>query len=276
MAGNWTSYGYLANTSGIFSGFYQFLASSPLLLKTVDLLNMYGLTIIGVALFTGWAVRYAAAAGTALLALYYFAYPPVGFSLFRPADGHLFIVDKNVIEAVALLYLAFTRIRGYGIDTLIRVVKDSKTATPDNAQGKLQEETVNTRREALKNLATIPVLGLMGVSALQVHKELEVDVMSGATIQLKSAALSELKGTLAKGKLGNHEISRLVMGGNLIGGWAHARDLLYAPSLFKAYNTEKKVYETLMLAENAGINSINIGFPSFPLMVKYKKLTGRK
>lgn len=274
MAGNWTSYGYLANTSGIFSGFYQFLASSPLLLKTVDLLNMYGLTIIGFALFTGWAVRYAAAAGTALLALYYFAYPPVGFSLFRPADGHLFIVDKNVIEAVALLYLIFTRIRGYGIDTLIWIVKNSKKAAPENVQDPVQHDTVNTRREALKNLATIPVLGLMGVSALQVHKELEVDVMSGATIQLKSAALSELKGTLAKGKLGNHEISRLVMGGNLIGGWAHARDLLYAPSLFKAYNTEKKVYETLMLAENAGINSINIGFPSFPLMVKYKKLTG--
>jgi hypothetical protein len=53
-----------------------------------------------------------------------------------------------------------------------------------------------------------------------------------------------------------------VAGGNLIGGWAHARDLIYASSLFKAYNTEKKVYETLMLAEQAGISTINIGFPS--------------
>jgi hypothetical protein len=31
-----------------------------------------------------------------------------------------------------------------------------------------------------------------------------------------------------------------------------------------------------MLAENAGINTINIGFPSNPLIAKYKKITGSK
>lgn len=31
-----------------------------------------------------------------------------------------------------------------------------------------------------------------------------------------------------------------------------------------------------MLAENAGIDTINIGFPSNPLMAKYKKATGSK
>jgi hypothetical protein len=66
------------------------------------------------------------------------------------------------------------------------------------------------------------------------------------------------------------------MGGNLIGGWAHSRDLLYVSSLFKAYNTEKKVYETIMLCEEAGINTINIGFVSNPLLQKYKKFTGSK
>lgn len=78
------------------------------------------------------------------------------------------------------------------------------------------------------------------------------------------------------GKIGNHEISRIVMGGNLIGGWAHSRDLIYVPSLFRAYNTEKKIFETLMLAEKAGINSINIGFPTMETMLKYKKMTGSK
>ncbi len=100
--------------------------------------------------------------------------------------------------------------------------------------------------------------------------------MSGATIQVKSASLSELKGELPKGKIGRHEMSRLIAGGNLIGGWAHSRDLIYVSSLFKAYNTEQKVYETLMLAEQAGINTINIGFPSNPLLAKYKKITGSK
>ena len=71
-------------------------------------------------------------------------------------------------------------------------------------------------------------------------------------------------------------MSRLIMGGNLIGGWAHARDLIYAESLFKAYNTEKKIFETLMLCEQAGIDTINIGFPTMATMVKYRKLTGSR
>ena len=60
------------------------------------------------------------------------------------------------------------------------------------------------------------------------------------------------------GKLGNLTISRMIMGGNLIGGWAHARDLIYASKLFKAYNTDEKVFQTLRLAEQYGINTILI------------------
>jgi hypothetical protein len=116
----------------------------------------------------------------------------------------------------------------------------------------------------------------MGWGALRSFRVYGADVMSGATVQVKQTALNELKGSLPKGKIGNHAISRLIMGGNLIGGWAHSRDLIYVPSLFKAYNTEKKVYETLMLCENAGINTINIGFPSNTLIQKYKKFTGSK
>jgi hypothetical protein len=119
-------------------------------------------------------------------------------------------------------------------------------------------------------------LGLLGWGAYRSNKLYEIDASSGATVQINRVALTELKGELPKGKLGNHEMSRLIMGGNLIGGWAHARDLLYAGSLFKAYNTEKKIFETLILCEQAGINTINIGFPTMSTMVKYKKLTGSK
>ena len=40
-------------------------------------------------------------------------------------------------------------------------------------------------------------------------------------------------------------MSRLLIGGNLMGGCAHSRDLMYASQLFKEYNTEAKVIETL-------------------------------
>jgi hypothetical protein len=109
-----------------------------------------------------------------------------------------------------------------------------------------------------------------------VQKKYGIDTLSGATIQLKTADLRKLEGTLPAGKIGNHTISRLIMGGNLIGGWAHSRDLIYVPSLFRAYNTERKVFETLILTEKAGINTINIGFMSNALIAKYKKITGSK
>jgi len=88
--------------------------------------------------------------------------------------------------------------------------------------------------------------------------------------------ISELKGELPKGKLGNLEITRMIMGCNLIGGWAHARDLLYANTLFKAYNTNQKILETFHLAEMAGINATFITNSDYPIFNKYLKLYNGK
>ena len=271
---NWTAYSYLANTSGFFSGLYHWLASSEVLIKIVDIINIYGLIFIGVTLFVGFFSRLAAIGGVILLTLYYFAYPPFGTSLFNIDEGHIFIVDKIFIEGVALLFIIFYKDKGFSIDTIVEL--SGKAKKLPQPPGPEMEIYSSSRREVLKNLATLPFLGIMGWWSFQSNKKYGVDVISGATIQLKQIALGELKGVLPKGKIGSHEISRLVLGGNLIGGWAHSRDLIYVPSLFKAYNTEKKIYETLMLAEKAGINTINIGFPTNALIAKYKKMTGSK
>jgi uncharacterized membrane protein YphA (DoxX/SURF4 family) len=270
-AGNWTASSYLLNTSGFLSGFYHWIANSPSILAVTDILNMYGLLVIGLALFIGAFIRYASIGAILLLVLYYFAYPPFGISFMNTTEGHFYIVDKIFIEAMALLFILISKEKGYSIDNLIELSGRQKKAPVAIPAG-----NPSSRREALKNLASIPIMGFLGWGAVRNIKASGTDVMSGATIQVKQSALGELKGTLSKGKIGDHEISRLVLGGNLIGGWAHSRDLIYVPSLFKAYNTEKKVYETLMLAENAGINTINIGFPSNPLIAKYKKITGSK
>jgi uncharacterized membrane protein YphA (DoxX/SURF4 family) len=264
---DWSSKSYLANASGFLSGFYHWLAAGEAMVRVVDFLNVYGLILIGLALFLGIFIRLASTAGILLLVLYYFAYPPFGISLFGSIEGHFYIVNRNFIEALLLLWFVISKQRGYGISQLIKIGRRADTDTEPAMQ--------NSRREALKHLATLPVLGAMGWGAFR-HTSRDVDVMSGATIQLNFSTLDELKGELPMGKIGPHEISRLVAGGNLVGGWAHARDLIYASSLFKAYNTEKKVYETLMLAEQAGVNTINIGFPTNPLIAKYKKATGSK
>jgi uncharacterized membrane protein YphA (DoxX/SURF4 family) len=270
----WTSFSYLSNSSGPFSGIYHWMASEPAVLKTVDILNVSGLLLIGTALFIGLFSRIAAVCGALLLTMYYFAYPPFGDSLFSVSEGHLFIIDKIFIEALVLIFLVFLKDKGYGIDLFAELIKKSREADQTTQLGKAVYS--DSRREALKNLATLPFLGLMGVLAGENNKKYGVDVLSGATIQLNRSSIGELKGILPKGKVKEHEISRLVLGGNLIGGWAHSRDLLYVPSLFKAYNTERKIYETIILAEECGINTINIGYPTNSLMSKYKRMTGSK
>lgn len=276
----WTSYGYLSNTSGFLSPFYHWLAANPALLKAVDILNVYGLLLIGLGLFAGLFIRYAAAAGALLLALYYFAYPPFGGSLLWASEGSLYVVDRIFIEFFVMLFFVFTKQPGYGPDALKPLFRakrnPAKTITAGNTETEPHGLPLQSRREVLKNLVTLPVLGALGLGAFRIKERYGVDVLSGATIQVNAAALGELKGTLPKGKIGGQSLSRLVLGGNLIGGWAHSRDLIYVSSLFKAYNTEKKVYETLMLAENAGIDSINIGFSSNPLLARYKKMTGSR
>jgi uncharacterized membrane protein YphA (DoxX/SURF4 family) len=268
LAGDWSAAAYLKNASGPLAGFYHWLGSSEAMLKVIDPLNMYGLVAIGLALFLGVVIRPAAICGAVLLGSYYFAYPPFGASAAMQEHGSSFIVNAALIEAIALVAIACLTDRGFGIGALIPRKRKERQAGPDLATG--------GRREALQNLATLPLLGVVGWTAHQNREKYGADVMSGATITTGEVDISDLKGELPKGKIGDHEISRLVMGGNLIGGWAHSRDLLYVSSLFKAYNTEQRVFDTLRLAEAAGINTINIGFPSNPLMQKYKRVTGSK
>ncbi len=62
--------------------------------------------------------------------------------------------------------------------------------------------------------------------------------------------------TLPQGKIGNLSISRLICGGNLIGGYAHARDLIYVSPLLKNYFTDEKILETFEKCEENGINTV--------------------
>ena len=64
-------------------------------------------------------------------------------------------------------------------------------------------------------------------------------------------------GSLPMGRIGSVQFSRLILGGNLISGYSHSRDLGYVADLMRHYNTEAKVLETLELAESHGITAMN-------------------
>ena len=61
------------------------------------------------------------------------------------------------------------------------------------------------------------------------------------------------------GRIGDVEVSRLILGGNQFSGWSHSRDLGYLRDLFKAYSTPERIMDTLELAEESGINTMITG-----------------
>jgi len=60
------------------------------------------------------------------------------------------------------------------------------------------------------------------------------------------------------GRIGDLNISRLMLGGNLISHYHHCRDQHYVFNLVAHYNTPQKILETLAVAEENGINAMNI------------------
>ncbi len=64
------------------------------------------------------------------------------------------------------------------------------------------------------------------------------------------------KGLLPKGKIGKLEVSRMLLGGNLLTHYTHSRDLQYVYKLAEHYNTREKLLETLATAEANGIDTL--------------------
>lgn len=98
----WSAAGYLGSAE-TFAGFYAWLAS-PGMLPLVNFLNMWGLTLIGIALILGIFVRLASALGALMMFLYYLPilqFPHVG--------EHSYLVDEHIVYALALLLLGALR-----------------------------------------------------------------------------------------------------------------------------------------------------------------------
>ncbi len=74
--------------------------------------------------------------------------------------------------------------------------------------------------------------------------------------QGRAATPAATNAALPIGKIGDMEISRLLLGGNLLTHYTHSRDLKYVYSLAKNYNTDQKILDTLAVAEDHGVNTV--------------------
>ena len=275
---HWTSAGYLIESRWIFSGLFHWVAETPSVLKIVDLLNVWGLILIGLGLFFGCLTRISGISGIFLLFLYYITIPPLpSYTDGMRAEGNYLIVNKNLVELIALCVLTiFPTDKFLSIDRLFSKIK-KKSLVPVEENGiathrfkdnSLPKITLD-RREILKSLVALPVFGAFIISMVRRHgwqsfeeKQLmelvngKVNAITSATMKtFRFSNLKDLKSQVPHGLIGNVSISRLICGGNLISGFAHARDLIYVSPFLKQYFTDEKVIETLRICEACGINT---------------------
>jgi len=103
----WSSKGFLNESQWIMSDVAHWMASNDVVLQTVDFINIWGLTIIGISLIIGLFAKEAAIGGALLLLVYYLNNAPViGIEYSIPSEGNYLIINKTLIEAVALFVLA--------------------------------------------------------------------------------------------------------------------------------------------------------------------------
>jgi uncharacterized membrane protein YphA (DoxX/SURF4 family) len=106
-------------------------------LEWIDASVRWGLLVVGLCLLLGLFSRPACVAGAAFLLAFYLAMPPLlGVPDNPRVEGHYFLINKNIIEMLALLALATTPSgRWLGLDGLLQFLNPWRwRAAPASAE----------------------------------------------------------------------------------------------------------------------------------------------
>ena len=118
---NWSSLGFLMDSKGLFEGLFHSMAGNATVLNVVDVLNVWGLILVGAGLVVGLFTRIAAISGMVLLAFYYLSHPAIiGVIYAIPSEGSYLWVNKNLIELFSIwVILLFPTWKQVGLDRFI-------------------------------------------------------------------------------------------------------------------------------------------------------------
>lgn len=121
MKPNWSASSFLLQARGPLASLFHWIANRPEVLAYVNLMNIWGLILIGLGLILGCFTRTAGTAGLLLILLYYLCNPPfIGYFYSLPSEGSYLIINKNLVEAAALLVvLALHGGRYFGVDQIL-------------------------------------------------------------------------------------------------------------------------------------------------------------
>lgn len=124
-----SSAGYLRNASGPFAELFRTLAD-PAWAPWVDSFVALALLTAGVLLILGWFTQTACVVALSFLTLFYISSMPLQGTPEPHAEGTYLIVNKNLIEAAAVMVLlAFRTGRIAGLDMLHRRVSPAVPAS---------------------------------------------------------------------------------------------------------------------------------------------------
>jgi len=118
---DWSSFGYLMDSQGLFEGMFQSMAGNVGVVAVVDFLNKWGLTFIGLGLMFGFLTQLALFFGMLMLVMYYMSHPPLASVTYvLPQEGSYLWVNKTLIEIFAMAVLfVFPTGHIFGLDRLI-------------------------------------------------------------------------------------------------------------------------------------------------------------
>ena len=242
----WSCVSYLGAAQGPLAPVFKWMATQGWIVATGNWAVQLGLVAIGLSLVSGVLARVAALFGIALMAMFYCCQPPEPFAAaISGADGRFFLLERNAIEAMGLAMIAVTPC-WHGL-----------------------------LRTLLPGAFVLAVFGGCFWAHCRANGFKKVETVTSATVKVHEfTALAALKAPFAeRADVGGVEISRLALGGDLIAGHSHARDLIWTDEFMLRYNSGATLGRTVRYCLHCGIDTV-FAEPGFlaPMMAESARL----
>ena len=245
----WSCASYLGAAQGPIAPLFKWMASQGWIVATGNWAVQLGLVAIGLALIAGILARVASLFGIALMAMFYCCQPPEPFATaMSGADGRFFILERNAIEALGLALIAVMPCwRGF-------------------------------LRTLLPGAVVLAAFGGCFWAHYKAGGFKKVEAVTSATVKVHEfVALAALKTPVSeKAEIGGVKFSRLALGGDLIAGRSHARDLIWTDEFMRRYNSGVTLGRTVRYCLHCGIDSAFAEPKVLEKMIEEAKAVGKE
>ncbi len=245
----WSCALYLGAAQGPIAPLFKWMASQGWIVATGNWAVQLGLAAIGLALISGILARVASLFGIALMAMFYCCQPPEPFATaMSGADGRFFILERNAIEALGLALVAVMPCwRGF-------------------------------LRTLLPGAVVLAAFGGCFWTHYKAGGFKKVEAVTSATVKVHEfVALAALKTPVSeKAEIGGVKFSRLALGGDLIAGRSHARDLIWTDEFMRRYNSGVTLGRTVRYCLHCGIDAAFAEPDSLAPMLAAAKAFGKE